>query len=241
MAAKPQAKNSAVVNVRSKKTIALPPAMLGFSSLVTPDTYDPSKPKLKGNFHYKAEAFPLLQATIQKECIDAFLAKLTEDSGFPLKTAMTAEEWLAEKLKEPKDEARIKLPHIVLMCNASFRGRDGELQEVALSAWDRHNNKLDLKKLRISADSIVEPIVKPGLFASKQLMSIPQPTLRLVGIRVLKLVQFGGSSAPAETDEEAIKEALGQDFDMDQDLSAFAAGSKAPASADGADAVEEMF
>ncbi len=45
--ATPPKKNSAVVSIKAKKSIALPPSTLGFASLVEPDLYEPDKPLFK--------------------------------------------------------------------------------------------------------------------------------------------------------------------------------------------------
>lgn len=235
-------KNAAVALVRSKKTIALPPCQLGFCSLVTPDGFDPDKPAFKANFHYADAAWPLLVEAVQKNCLDANLAKLQKDAGFDLKDAISAEEWVSDKKKAPKEKSKIQLPYIVVMTKADYRDRDGNTVRREIVAWDRHNNVLDLKALRLGMESIVEPIVHANLFASKALRSVPTPSLQLVGLRILKLVQFGGQSAPAETDEDAIREALGDDFLMDDDLSAYTkSAAKAPPAGAAADDVEDMF
>jgi hypothetical protein len=236
-----KAKNAAVVLVRSKKTIALPPATLGFCSLVTPDTYDPDKPAFKANFHYGDKAWPLLVDTVQKHCMDANLAKLQKEAAFDLKDPCDVAEWVGDKKKTPKEGAKLDVPHLVVMTKADYKDRDGNVVRREITCWDRHNNLLDLKSLRLGFGSIVEPIVHANLFASKAMKSTPTPSLQLVGLRILKLVQFGGQSAPAETDEDAIREALGDDFAMDEDLSAYSKA-KAPAAppAGGGD-VEDMF
>lgn len=241
-------KNSSVIVARSKRTIALPPATLGFASLVTPDTYDPQKPAFKANLHYTPAGIDALVDALQAQCIDANLAKLTEEceaNKLKVGAPQDPRAWLEAKLKEPKENARVPLPHIVVMCRATFKDKQGDTQTKTLGCWDGHNRKLDLTKLRLGVGSVVQAVVHPNLFYSK-LIGFPQPSLQLAGIRVLKLVQWGGDAAPQETDEDAIREVMGADFDMDDDLSAFAAGKPSGPASDedkqsADDLVKDMF
>jgi hypothetical protein len=133
------------------------------------------------------------------------------------------EAWLAGKLKAPKENARVNLPKLVIARKATYKDRQGVVQKASVGCWDSKNNALDLKKLRLGMGSMIQPIVNANLYISK-LIGFPQPKLDLVGVRVLKLQQFGGQRPPQETDEEAIREVLGEEFIVDENLSAFAAG-----------------
>lgn len=227
--AKP-AKNSSVIVQRRRDSVALPPCTLGFSSLAEPDTYEPDKPMFKLDACYNPAGIEALKAIIQKECIDANLGKLREEmeanpglKAFVKAEPQSPEAWLAGKLKEPKENAKVQLPKLVIACKAERKGRDGQPYTVAIGCWDMHNQALDIKALKLGMQSIVQPIVNPNLFFSK-LIGFPQPNLSLVGVRIIKLVRFGGARPPQETDEDAIREVLGEAFVVDDDLSAFAVG-----------------
>lgn len=228
MAKAPQKSNSSVITVRPKSTAALAPGTLGFASLVTPDEYDPEKPTFKLNYHLSPEGIDALKDDIrEKVYTEEALEKLREECAAngirSVPDPQDPEAWLAAKLKEPKEQAKIQLPHLVISNRATYR-KGGETVQREIACWDARNNKLNLKKLRLGMGSIIQPIVWPNLFFSK-LIGVPQPSLKLVGVRVLQLQRWGnGGAAPADTDEEAIKEVLGEEFAYD-DLAAFAAGS----------------
>lgn len=224
--AKAQKSNSSVVTVRPKGTIALPPGTLGFASLVTPDEYDPEKPTFKLNYHLSPEGIPALRDDIaEKVYTEASMEKLREECALngisKVPEPQDPEAWLAGKLKEPKETAKLQLPHIVISNRATYK-KNGETVQREIACWDMVGNKLNLKKLRLGMGSLIQPVVFGNLFFSK-LIGIPQPSLKLVGIKVLKLERWGGGAAPPETDEEAIKEVLGENFAYDN-LSQFASG-----------------
>jgi len=228
-------KNSSVVTVRENKTIGLPVGPLGYSSLIEPDTYDPEKPTLKLNWHLSPEAITQMADLIREKVYTASnLAKLKEEAianGFKAsswKDPQDPAEWLEGKLKDPRERDVVQLPYITVSNRATFKKREGgELVTVdrKLGCWDAKNNKLDLPKLRIARGSLISPVVNPNLFISK-VIGFAQPSLKLVGIKVFKLERFGGGgsqSQEAETDEEAIRDVLGEGFQF-EDLAAFAMG-----------------
>lgn len=232
----PSKASSSVIVVRQKKTFALPPATLGFAHFATPDNYDPAKPTYKGNFHLNPVAIEALLKLIQANCIDANLAALHTEmervmtkpdfTKFSSKPAVTPQDFLDTKLKEPKEEAILKTPYITLATKATYRDKKTGLDvKKTLACWDKANNLLDISKMKLGLGSVVEPIVNCNLYFSKVNAINPTPSLQLAGIRVLKLVQFKGSSnAPTRADEESIREVMGDDFEMDDgDLSQYAA------------------
>lgn len=246
MATPKKKSNSSVVTVKASKSIALPAGPLGFSSLVEPDTYDPEKPTLKLNLHLSPEAIQQFHETIaQKVYTKEALAQLkleAEENGIKWKDPQSAEDWLAAKLKDARDSDQSKFPFIIIANKANYKNREGDIVQRKVSAWDGNNRKLDLKKLRMARGSIIQPVVYPNLFISK-LIGFPQPSLKLIGVKVLKLERFGtGGSQEAETDEDAIKEVLGDAFEMD-DLAAFAAGDdhEEEAEAPAADEAARLF
>lgn len=222
--AAPAKKNSAVVSYKAKRSIALPPMTLGFASLVTPDTYEEDKPLFKMNGHLTPESMESIKDTIREKVYTedavAKMLEMAKEGGMKLKDPMDPSEWLEGKLKEPKENARIQLPHLVLSVPANYKDKQGEIQRREIACWDGAKKKLNLKRLKLGMGSIVAPVVYPNLFASKLMGGIIQPSLKLVGLYVLKLERFGGSAAPADTDEEAIKEVLGEAFQY-EDLSAY--------------------
>lgn len=226
-------KNSSVATYRAKGTIALAPGELGFSSLVDPDTYDPDKPTLKLNLHLSPEAIEQTKEIIRDRVYsEKALAKFIEDAaeeGLKIKAEpFSAEEWLEAKLKEARPSDKCKYPFLVVSNRATYKKRNqetGELEEISrkLAAWDGRNTKLNLPRLRLGRGSIIQPIVHPNLYASKLEGLVAKPSLKLVGVKVLKLVAWGNRDEEVETDEEAIKEVLGEEFAF-QDLAAYALG-----------------
>lgn len=246
------AKSSAVIVVRAPKTIALPPSLLGFHEFDKPDTYDPDKPKFKGNFHFTPPAITELQGLVRTACNEALFEKLKAEflEANPkgkLKDPMPVEEWLEAKLKPAKEDAKTEwqaLPFLNLSMPATYKDRNGDVQQREVAVWDGKNRKLNLRKLRMARGSTVQAVVSPSLFYSKALAGLVQPTFRLVGVRVLKLVTWAGSGAAApEADDEEIRNVLGSEFEAD-DLSAYMGGDAdapdGPPEVD-ADAVGRMF
>lgn len=225
----PPKKSSAVIVVRAKGSAALPPALIGYNSLVTPDDYDPDKPMFKANFHYDPHGLDLLRASITRLCLDGLKEKLAEaaekESWGAVKVAISLEDWLEAQLKTPKPEFKVQHPFIRVTTKATGKTRQGEEYTKEIACWDGHNVVLDLKAIKLGVGSLVEPIVTPALFMSKTVnLGAPMPKFYLVGVRVLKLVSYGGSQAPRETDDEAIREALSDPTFQAEDLSAFAKG-----------------
>lgn len=225
-------KASSVITFRAKDTIALTPMTLGYSNLIEPETFDPDKPKLTMNGHLTSEGIAAMVRTIEEKVYtEASLAALLKDCGENnVKGAdkvRPAEEWLQAALKEPKEGFPIQLPYVKLG-NALhyFRTLDGERvqQTRQIQAWDSHNRKLNLKRLMLGRGSVVQPIVFPNLYFSKVVGSV-QPSLKLVGVRILELIQFqrGSSNAPAEADSEEIAKVMGRAIET-ADLSAYLGG-----------------
>lgn len=228
-----KAKNSAVVLVRARESVRLAPATMGYSKLLEPDDYDPAKPMFKVDCHLSPAAIEATAATIAEHCYSKErLEKLREEmdnNGFKWKEPMDPKEWLGNKLKDPNERAVVQLPKLVLSTKAQFKSRSGELVTKDMACWDLKNNLLDLAGLKLGKGSVIQAVVHPNIFASKTVDSgTPQPKLDLVGVSVVKLVRFGGQRAPDEVDEEEIKAVLGETFDVDEDLSAYAVGASSP-------------
>lgn len=246
-------KVSAVLTARAAKSISLPPCELGWADLITPKAFEKDAPKLgegAPKFMIDCHYSPLGLEALALKLLAVIAAQLPalkkaaalngpvdpktgEIKGTILKDPISAEDWLEAQLKTPKTAAKIQLPFIKLRAPGYRKGKrdpDGSFGDPILNlmgCWDPDNQPLDLSKLRLSAGSVIQPIVYPNLFASKPAMWIPQPSLKLVGVRVLKVVSFGGRGgpqAPDDADDEAIKKVLGADFDIHQDLSQYAVG-----------------
>lgn len=229
MAQSPKPKNSAVVSVRATSTTALPPCVLGYSSLIEPDEYDPLRPAFKLNAHLEPLGIEAYVKAIATKCYcEANLVRLKEEAEahkLPWEDPQDASKWLGAKLKTPKEGFAIQLPYLIIATKAQFKNRQGETIQKTLSCWDRRNTLLDLKALRLGRGSVIQVVVRANVYLSK-LIGFPQPKLDLVGIRVLKLVKYGGVQAPEETSEEDIQAVLG-DLALDDDLSEYAAGAPA--------------
>lgn len=240
-------KVSAVLTARARNTIALPPCEMGWADLITPKGFERDAPKIGENAvkymldcHYTPAGLEALKATVLSKCLEAQRAALEEaaaknGAGTKLKPPIPLEEWLEAQLKSPKPKSRIQLPFIKLRAPGYRKDRNGGDPILnIMGCWGPDDQPLDLVKLRLSAGSVVQPIVFPNLFASKAGFWTPQPSLKLVGVRVLRPVSFGAAGGPRgpgeATDDEAIKAVMGAEFDIHStDFSAYAAGaSEAP-------------
>lgn len=226
-------KSSSVITYKPKDTIALPPMVLGYSNLIDPETFDPDKPKLTMNGHLTPAGIEAMkELVLSKVYTPAALDKLRAEcaannvKGVP-DEPMSAEKWLESKLKEPKEGFAIQLPFLKLENNYNITKfnrvtKEREKATRSIACWDGHNNKLNLAKLRLGRESVVEAIVYPNLYFAK-IGGVIAPSLKLVGIRVLELKQFMGNSQPSETSDEEIRNVLGRDIQA-EDLSAYALG-----------------
>lgn len=239
--AAPQKKpaTTAVIVVRSSNTIALPPGTLGFNNLLEPEAFADGPLKFKLNYHMTPEAIEGLVENLKANAYsERNLEKLHEEFG-EKKIANPPEprevaDWVSGLLREPKEGASdwARMPHITIGTQAEYKDwKSGEVKLRSIACWDAKNKKLDLKRLKLGRGSIIQPVVYANLFyagaKSIQGVAIPAticPSLRLVGVRVLKLERWGGSdSQAAEADEDAIKDVLGDNFAYD-DLAAYAEG-----------------
>lgn len=237
------ADTKAIVTIRSKQAIYFPPAEKGFDDLMKPNEYKGER-HFNLNGHFSAEALALIPAIVQKQCYDLLLDKLhaeIEEGGGRKKPPLDPSEWLEGKLKQPTRKAEPKLPFIKFSREAETKTG----KPIVMGCWGPDGQVLDLGKLRMAMGSIIQPALFLNLWASKANSWVPQPSVKLVGVKVLKLVQFQGSGAARpQDDDEAIKAVLGASFEGG-DLSAFVLGETAPVHADeNEDApgnVEKMF
>lgn len=211
-----------------KGIMFLPTCTLGFSSFITPDSFgDDSKPKFKGNAHFTQVQAEALADKLQKEVIDPSFEKLCQETGKKLKPK-TAAVWLEESLKEPKEKSRIQLPYLAIACNAFLKTRDGEEVKQTIKAWDSKGALLDLPSLHLGMNSIVQFGVSPALWYGSLAKGYALPSLRLIGVRVLKLEQFGAGgdgSVGAVSEDELV--GVEEGFEA-EDLGAFLRGEAKP-------------
>jgi hypothetical protein len=253
-------KPSAIVVERDRKTTALPPMQLGsFHKLFTPDEYE-GKKKFKSRFHLNPKGMTALKAALQAKCIDqhfdamkAEVDQWTADAKAAKKTPPVAicetkdgcqspEEWLEEKLREPHEKDKVQLPTIQLHVDAYLplrKGQDEADRELrTIKFWDAKGVLIEDPEKRLAkmtSGTWVQPIVHANLFLSKQLGKNPRPMLQLVGLQVIKLVEYGSSEAPpSAADEDEMRRIMGDDYSVDDDL-ANITGGIAPADESGVD------
>lgn len=231
--------------VRPKSTILFLPAMtLGFSSLLEPDTYE-GKTQFKLNLHATVAQAEALADKVQAEVIDAHfkaLKAMVEKDKPDVATklqAKSASDWLEEKLKEPKEKSRIQLPHFTVACTADLKDRQTQqMIRQRVKAWDAKGAPLDLPSLHLGMGSIVSVGVSAALWhgtlavdkdnKKKPIAWWALPSFRLIGVRVLKLEQFGGAgnSQVGEVSEEDLV-GVEEGFEA-EDLAQFAQSADKP-------------
>lgn len=213
-----------VISARDyRKKVVLAPTILGFSALTKPDDKF-GDPKYRALFHYPDDrAKELSIERIQAEADRMFekwkeLAKAAQVKG---KSAPSAEEWFNDKLKEPGEKSKQQDPFIALSLKhkEGVSKKNGRPYVIKPSAWDQGGNLLDLAKLNLGSGSLVQPVVSVGVWTSP-LNKTPAISIRLEGVRILKLVQFTGGGME-EIDEADL--ALIEDQELSEDLSAFMA------------------
>lgn len=242
-----KASSSGFVGVTAKSAFVTPPCTLGFANLVEPDDAFDSL-NFKANAHFDEAQVEALVARIQTHVIDAlwdkFVAEAKDKGKDPAKLKKpSARAWVEDHLKEPREGARIELPYIIFKNAAEFRDKKtGAMVRKTMRAYDMKGGLLDVAKLHLGMGSIVQVVLVPGLFMSP-LIKDPQPSFKLQGVRVLKLVQYGkGASGIGEMDADDMA-SIG-DLDLD-DLAEYAAGvapkeRKAPVSSFADDLDEEV-
>lgn len=225
MAPRSSPASSGFIGVTAKSAFVTPPCTLGFSNLVEPDDAFDSL-NFKANAHFGEDAQEALISRVQEHVIEALWPKFLKEATEKGKDASklkkpAAREWVEDHLKEPREGARIDLPFIIFKNGAEYRDKkSGQMVRKTMRAYDAKGNLLDLPALHLGMGSTVQVVLVPGIFISP-LVKSPQPSFKLQGVRVLKLVQFGAGRGIGEVDEEDM-DALGGDFDLD-DLADYAA------------------
>lgn len=210
--------------LRIKGIFMSPPATLGYSHLLKPDEYL-GKTKFKLKAHLTQAAIDKFAADIQAKFIVPYAADLRKLSPKKALKDRSAAVWLSEKLTQPVEASRIQLPSMNFDCNASYENKQGETIHTSVKAWSPANELLDLKTLRLGMGSIIQVGFNASLWAGGLNKYYIEPSLRLVGVRVLKAEHYGagggGLTEDVSQDDLALLE---EGFEM-EDLSQFALGS----------------
>lgn len=207
-----------------------PPGLSGWSNLIEPDDYQGDL-NFKANHHYTPEQVALLTDKIEAKVIaplwDRFLEEVEEGGKDPAKMKRPdAQAFVEDKLQAPPENARIQLPFMRYKNKAEFRDRKtGEMVRKTIRFYSATDQLLDGPSLKLGMGSVVQFMLVPGIFANALIK--PQPNFQMVGVRVLRLEQFGASSGPdmEAVDDEELK-TLG-DVDMD-DLSQYVGAMNGP-------------
>lgn len=224
----PKAETPSNFVIRPKKLVASPVGTLGWCSLIQPDMKFAKDGVGKFNLkiHLSPEAGEKLAQQIQ-EVMDSLIPKLEEEIQeqrgkikLPLKR-ITGQQFVEEHLQEPGEKSRIQLPTFTFSVFESRRGKDKTIIRRTIKAWDAKNAPLDLPTLRLGMGSIIQVAYEPGVYAGPLTKGFAHPTLQLVGVRVLKLEQYGPGAAQLGDLSEADLEGLDADFEAD-DLAAYA-------------------
>jgi len=225
--------SSGVTAVRSSKFFITPPGILGFNNLIVPeDPFKDGKLAFKLNCHFNAAQAERLMALMDRDVIEAnqvAFEKAVKDEGKKPPGGSwqwpSARDWVDDHLKEAKEKDRQKLPHIQFSNEATYRDRNGATKQKIMRAYDAGNELLDLMSLRngggpfpdmLPLGSVVQIILQGGLYISP-LVKQPQPSLKLQGLRVIKLEVYEGRKIDDVSEEDM--ELAGVDAD---DLSAYA-------------------
>lgn len=248
---KTQDKGSAFT-IRPKSVLmATPAGTLGFSVLITPDSkfVEPGKfPKFNLKLHLSEAAQERMAEKLQ-EMMDTLIPKLeaeiTKKNGkikLPLKRISGAA-YLEEQLKLPAEASRIQLPFMSFSCNSEKPLKDGGTERITIKAYSKDDAPLDLPALKMGMGSIVQVLLEPGVFVSAltedktvkrrqgdPMVATAKPTLRLIGVRILKLEQYGPGAGKIEDLDDKDLAGLDADFEA-EDLAAYAMGATSPSPA----------
>lgn len=233
-AAKPAkaADNSAsTLVVRSRDNLKSPPGTLGYSHLVIPDEAF-GKSQLKASVHFDAKAFGALAERVNEaywalipELLDQADEKKIKRDKVKILSKNDLIASLVEKQKDANDSAPVQLPFFTFSCNASYHDKKkGQDVAVTVKAWDAHGAPLDLSAAKVGKGSVIQVLFSVGVWAGSSPFSkwVALPTLRFVGIQILKLKQWegnGGKTAVGEVTDSDL--AFLDDNFSAEDLSLF--------------------
>lgn len=218
-----------VISTRSTSFTTLPPGTLGFSKLQEPDEYE-GKKSFKANIHFNEAALERLETVLTRE-MDSLWTQFLKDAEKAGKKADKLAKpdvgsWIEDHLKPFKEGTRIELPFVTFKNDAEYRDKkSGEMRMKTMKLWDGKGTLLDPEAIKLGMGSTVAPVIAAGIFVSG-IIKVPTPTLKLQGLKVLKLVQWGVAPDTGDLSEEDMA-VLGDDFDL-EDLSGFGKKADAP-------------
>lgn len=198
--------------VRNTKVTVMPPGKLSFSALLKPDDKF-GEGIFYANIEMDEQSLDKMATMLQAEIAKLYPQLKEEKPQAPEPVSINA--WMQDQVKIGSGD----YPSFVkFKVKSEGKKKDGSIFNRTITIWDMKNNQLDLAKLRLGRGSVVQAVVKTGLFCTS-LVKVPTPSLQLVGLRILKLVQFGGNGGMAldEVDADDV-----EGLDMDTDLGAFA-------------------
>lgn len=217
---------------RSKTVIRTPPGILGYSSTITPDVFGDNEPQFKARIHWNEDQKAAFEKQVQKVMDDLTpeLTKMLAAQDKKPAKVKTAGSWLEDTLKDPEERDRIQLPSYQVKRAAEFVDRKtGEKKPLTVKFYDKDGNLLDGAKLRTGMGSIVQLVLTPALWTSALSKGYALPSFRLEGIVVLKNEPWGSGGQAANAgdyDEAELNALLGEDIELDDDLTAFAQSAK---------------
>jgi hypothetical protein len=240
MAAK-KAPPSGVILVRLSDTFIPPPGLLGWNHLIEPDVFETGDGKKVESFqlnHHQTEAqADALVARLDKLVIAPlwvkFLAAAAE-AGRPTQVKVqkgksvdtpwpmpTAQDFVDSHLQPFPEGASIEQPYMRYSNAAYYMNREGVRTMKTMRATDKAGSPLDLKKLKLGMKSVIQPLLQASIYSSAAFGGgVPALSLKLQGIRIIKLEQWGGGGpAVGEITEEDMA-LLGDDVEA-EDLSAY--------------------
>lgn len=195
--------------VRNRELLRSKPGVLGYSNLIVPDEAFGNS-KYKASIHMNASA----SAATFEEINDAYWALVDEikdqakekkvDGKLKILSKADLLEHLNEKLKEAGESAPSKDKFFTFDCNSHYT-KDGEQIAVSVKGFDQHGAPIDLKAAKVGKGSVVQALYTVGVWAGSSPFSkwVALPTLRFVGLQVLKLEQWKGSGGSSKVNEVA--------------------------------------
>lgn len=233
--------------VRSRTLLKSAPGTLGFSHLLVPDEAFGNS-KFKANLHFAGKAAGATFERINEaywELIPELLDQATEKKVKDKVKILSRADVLAhlqEKLKTPGENSKVSDPYFIFDCNSHFTNKEKEQQAITIKAWDPHGAPVDLKEMRLGMGSTVQALFSVGVWAGNSPFSkwVALPTIRLVGLQVLKLKQYGGGGQQAVAQVSADDLAFLEDNFSADELDQYALKGKPKAPAEEAGMEDEI-
>lgn len=223
----------------SKTLVTLPPAVLGFNALITPNTKFGEPGFYSVNAHFVADgAREAAIARLQKE-VDRLWPDHLKELGEPPQKKKgvpgdpwekpDVEAWWEKNEREGvafknKDIPNTPFTEFKLPAKEGVSKKTGEPFRITPRAWDAEGKLLDLETLYIAAGTVFLPVLNVQLSKTPMTGNKPALSAKMAGIRILQLKQFKKAGMGDVSDEDLAF--LGTDFDA-EDLSAYVKPAKA--------------